>query len=262
MGSSTRLLAFFHRHQPPAAGGQPHGRPDSQERRLPYLPVLHPQVALERCQGAYAQHGHRHAVQLQGLGLVGVGGLPRLHAGPPVCLVHVGLRPVGAEGAQHQPRHHPLPLVEGRQRAHQGDEGVGAGVEQVVVPEGSQGYVLGGVGPEGHAPRLLSLAEPERVVARFHLPYAGLGVVGGELAAHHPVVEAAGHQGHSVHVPGQLQGKGFGDGDGLEQVLDTQQGALTGPRRRHRQQDGAFLCAIVSKQDFLGVQLHGCYSFF
>ena len=139
--------------------------------------------------------------------------------------------------------------------------GFGAGVEQVVVPEDSQGYVLGGVGPEGHAPRLLCLSEPERVVARFHLPDAGLGVVGGELAAHHPVVEAAGHQCHPVHVPGKLQGEGLGDGDGLEQVLDAQQGPLTGPGRRHRQQDGAFLLAIVSKEDFLRVQLHGCFSF-
>ncbi len=31
----------------PAADGQPQGRARSQERRLPYLPVLHPQVALE-----------------------------------------------------------------------------------------------------------------------------------------------------------------------------------------------------------------------
>ena len=96
----------------PAADGQPQGRADSQERRLPYLPVLHPQVSLEGGQRADAEDGHRDAVHLQGLGLERVGGLPRLHAGALVGLVHVALGPVGAEGAQHQAR------------PHQGDEGV------------------------------------------------------------------------------------------------------------------------------------------
>ena len=83
-----------------AADGQPEGHTGPQERRLPYLAVLHPEVALEGGESADAQHGHRHPVHLEGLGLVGVGGFPRLHAGPLVGLVHVGLRPVGAEGAQ------------------------------------------------------------------------------------------------------------------------------------------------------------------
>ena len=240
----------------PAADGQPQGRAGPQERRLPYLPVLHPQVALQGRKRAQAEDGHRHAVHLQGLGLEGVGGLPGLHAGLLVCLVHVGLRPVGAEGAQQQPRHHALPLVEGRERPHEGDEGVGAGVEQVVVPEGSEGEVLGAVRPQGHAPRLLPLARAQGVVVGANLLDAGLGVVGGELAAHHLVVEAAGHQGHAVHVPGQLQGEGFRNGDGLEEVLDAQQGALAGPWRRHRQQDGAFLVFVAAKQDVLRVQLH------
>ena len=85
--------------------------------------------------------------------------------------------------------------------------------------------------------------------------------MGGELAAHHLVVEAAGHQGHAVHVPGQLQGEGLGDGDGLEQVLDAQQGAFPRPGRRHRQQDGVLPVAAVSKEDFLRVQLHGVIPF-
>ena len=126
-----------------ASDGQPQGHSRPEERRLPYLPVLHPQVALEGGQGADAEDGHRHAVHLEGLGLVGVGGLSRLHAGPLVGLFEMGLRPVGAEGAQHQPRHHALPLVEGGERPHQGDDGVGAGVEQVVVPEGPQGTYSG-----------------------------------------------------------------------------------------------------------------------
>ena len=83
-----------------AADPQPQDRAHPQERRLPYLPVLHPQVALEGGQSADAQHGHRHPVHLQGLGLERVGGFPRLHAGLFVGLVHVGLGPVGAEGAQ------------------------------------------------------------------------------------------------------------------------------------------------------------------
>ena len=124
MGSSTRLRAFFQRHHAQPPTDQPQGRDGSQERRLPYLPVLHPQVALEGGQRAYAEDGHCDAVHLEGLGLERVGGLPRLHAGPLVGLVHVALRPVGAEGAQQQARHHALPLVEGRERAHQGDEGV------------------------------------------------------------------------------------------------------------------------------------------
>ena len=108
----------------PAAREQPQGRSRPQERRLPYLAVLHPQVALEGGQRPDAEDGHRDAVHLEGLGLEGVGGLPRLHAGPLVGLVHVGLGPVGSQGAQQQPRHHALPLLEGRERAHQGDEGV------------------------------------------------------------------------------------------------------------------------------------------
>ena len=240
----------------PAADRQPQGRAGPQERRLPYLAVLHPQIALEGGESAHAEDGHRHTVHLQGLGLERVGGLPGLHAGLLVCLVHVGLGPVGTEGAQQQPRHHPLPLVEGRERAHEGDEGVGAGVEQVVVAEGAQGEVLGAVGPQRERPRLLPLARAQGVVLGVNLLDAGLGVVGGELAAHHLVVQAAGHQGHAVHVPGQLQGEGFGDGDGLEQVLDAQQGALPGPRRRHRQQDGTLLFFVAAKQDVLRVQLH------
>ena len=223
------LLAYEQRVLDPAPGLLPavpgeagcahaEGRSRPKERRLPYLPVLHPEVALEGGQGAHAQDGHRHTVHLQGLGLEGVGGLPRLHAGPLVGLFEMGLRPVGAQGAQHQAGHHPLPLVEGRQRAHQGDEGVGAGVQQVVVPEGAQGDVLWGVRPERDGPRLLPVVEPERVVLRVNPLDAGLGVVGRDLAPHHRIVQAAGHQGHAVHVPGKLQGEGLRHGDGLEQV--------------------------------------------
>ena len=172
----------------PTACEQAQGRADAEKRRLPYLPVLHPQVALQGRQRPAAEDGHRHAVQLQGLGLVGVGGLSRLHAGPLVGLFEVGLGPVGSQGAQHQPRHRPLTGPDGRQSAQKGDEGVRAGVEQVVVPEYSQGHVLGAVGPQGHRPRLLSVAHAQGVGLLGHLLDAGLGVVGRQLAAHHPVV--------------------------------------------------------------------------
>ena len=81
-------------------------------------------------------------------------------------LLHVGLRPVGSHRAQHQPRHDALLLAKVGQRAQDGDEGVGAGVEQVVVPEDPERDVLGAVGPERHGPRLLALVDAQGVVLR------------------------------------------------------------------------------------------------
>ena len=43
------------------------------------------------------------------------------------------------------------------ERAEQGEEGVGAGVEEVVVAEDAQGDVLGAAGAQGHRPRLLPI---------------------------------------------------------------------------------------------------------
>ena len=97
------------------------------------------------------------------------------------------------------------------------------------------------------------------VLVHGHLADAGLGVVGGQLAPHHLVVLAAGQQGHAVHIGGQFQGERFGDGDGLEQVLHAQQGALARARRRHRQQDRGTLVAAIAEQDFPDVGIHvGC----
>ena len=136
-----------------------------------------------------------------------------------------------------------------------------AGVQQVVVPEGAQGHVLGSVGLERHPPGLLAVSQAQGVLLRRDFADAGLGVVGGDLAPHHPVVLAAGQQGHAVHVPGDLQGEGFGDGDGLEQVLHAQERALPGPGRRHRQQDGRAPVASIAEQSFLDVEIHkGCLS--
>ena len=239
----------------PASCGQRGGDADAHERRLPGLPGLHPQVAPQGGQGRHSQDGHRHAVGLEGLGLVGVGGVSPLLDGPLVGLLQVGLRPVGSHRAQHQPRHDALPLVETGERAHEGDEGVGAGVEQVVVAEDSERHVLGAVGPERHAPRLLALAQAQGVVPGGNLLYLRLGVAGGDLAPHHLVLEAAGQERHAVRVPCQLQGEGFGDGDGAEHVLDSQQGALPRPGRRHRQQRRGFF-ALVVHQPLQRVHFH------
>ena len=243
---------------PPAPAGDrgAQQRTGGQQRRLEVLAVLHPQVAPESGQRPGPQHGHGCAVQLEGFGLVGVGGLPVLGHRPFVGPGLVGLGPVGTQGPQQQAAQDPLPLLQFRQGAHQGDEGVGARVQQVVVPEGAQGHVLGAVGPQGHAPGPLTLVDEDGVLVHRHLPDTGLGVVGGELAPHHLVVLAAGQQGHAVHVGSQFQGEGFGDGDGLEQVLHPQERALAGARRRHRQQRrGAFpLC--VAEQQFPDVGIH------
>ena len=229
----------------PAAHGQGEGDARSHEHGLPGLPRLHPQVASDDGQGRDAQDGHRHAVGLEGLGLIGVGGVsPVLHR-PLVGLLQVGLRPLGSQGAQHEPRHDALTLVQVGQRAHEGDKGVRAGVEEVVVPEDAERHVLGADGPERHRPRLLVLAQAQGVVLGGDLLYLRLGVAGGDLAAHHLVVEAAGQEGHAVGVPGHLQGEGFGDGDGAEHVLDSQQRAFAGPGRRHRQQRRGPLRIVV-----------------
>ena len=174
-------------------------------------------------------------------------------------LLHVGLGPVGTQGAQQQPRHDPLTLLQGRQSAQQGDEGVRAGVQQVVVPEGAQGRVLGAVGPQRHAPRPLPLFEPQGVLLPGDLADEGLGIVGGDLAPDRLLVETAGHQGHAVHVSRQLQREGLGHRNGAEQVLHSQQGALPDPRRRHRQQHGEILVPVVVQQPVDGVQLHGVF---
>ena len=168
----------------------------------------------------------------------------------------VGLGPLGADGAQQQPRHNALAGTQGGQGADDGDQGVGAGVQQVVVPEGAQGHVVGTAGTQAHRPRLLAVAHHQRVAFRRHLADARLGVVGGHLAAHHPVVLAAGHERHAVAGTGQFQGEGFGDGDGLEQVLHSQQGALSGPGRRHRQQNRGLPALLLAEDDLLQVQFH------
>ena len=243
----------------PTRHGKPQDGTGAQQRRLEKLPVLHPQVAFEGRQRPHAQDGHGDAVQLQGLGLVGVGRVGPLLAGVFESLLLVGLGPVGTQRAQQQAGQDPLAGPQGGQGADDGQQGVGAGVQQVVVPEGAQRHVLRPAGAEGQPQGLLPGVDEDGVVVDGDLPDAGLGVVGGELAAHHLVVVAAGQQIHAVGVAGQLQGEGFGDGDGLEQVLHPQQGALAGAGRRHRQQDRRALVAAVAEQQFPEVGIHvGC----
>ena len=169
----------------------------------------------------------------------------------------MGLGPVGTQGAQQQAGQHPLPGAQGGQGADDGQQGIGAGVQQIVVAKGAQRHVFRAAGTEGQAPGLLAHVDEDGVVVHRHLPDAGLGVVGGELAPHHPVIVAAGQQGHAAGVPGQLQGERFGDGDGLEQVLHAQQGPLAGSGRRHRQEHRGFLRLLLAEQDFLDVDIHG-----
>ena len=97
-----------------AARGEPQGSAGPEERGLPRLAVLHPQVSLQGGDGADAEDGHRHSVHLQGPCLVGVGGVLSLVDGSLVGLLHMVLGPVRAEGAQQQPRHDALIRGAGR----------------------------------------------------------------------------------------------------------------------------------------------------
>ena len=239
----------------PARDDEPEHGTGAQQRRIEKLPVLHPQVAFEGGQRPHAQHGHGDAVQLQGPGLVGVGGVGPLLAGVFESLLLVGLGPVGAQGAQQQAGQHPFAGAQGGEGADDRQQGIGARVQQVVVPEGAQGHVVGAAGAEGQTPGLLAHVDEDGVLVHGYLPDAGLGVMGRELAAYHPVVLAAGQQGHAVGGARQLQGEGFGDGDGLEQVLHSQQGPLAGARRRHRQQHRRFLRLSLAEENVLQVRI-------
>ena len=138
---------------PDAPPGPPRNRQEggdahSQKYGLPHLPGAEPQVASETDQGRDSQDGHGRHVRLVVANLIGVGRVARLGHGALVRLFEVALRPVGAEGVQHQPRHDALVLLQVGQRAEQGDDGVGAGVEEVIVPEGAQRHVVGTARPQ------------------------------------------------------------------------------------------------------------------
>ena len=79
------------------------------------------------------------------------------------------------------------------------------GSSRVVVAEGAQGHVLRAVHLQGDGPGLLVLPQRQGVIVLGNLFDAGLGIVGGDLAAHHLVVLAADHQGYAIAVSGQFQ---------------------------------------------------------
>ena len=242
----------------PARYGQAQDGTGGQQGRLEELPVLDPQVAPEGQQRPRAQDGHGHAVQLQGLGVIGVGGVGPLLARIIESLLLVGLGPVGPQGPQQQAAQDPFPGAQRGQCTNYGQQWVGAGVQQVVVPEGAQGHVLGPAGAERQSPSLFTDVDEDGVLVHGHLPDAGLGIVGGKLLPHHLPVLAAGQQGDAAGVARQLQGEGFGDGDGLEQVLHAQKGPLAGAGRRHRQKHRGTPVEAVSEKGFLDVEIHVC----
>ena len=166
----------------------------------------------------------------------------------------MSLGPVRPERAQQQPRHDALALAQVGERAEQPHQRVRAGVEQVVVAEGAQRHVLGAARAQRDGPRLLALAQQQRVVVRLDLLDARLRVAGGDLAAHDLVALAARKQRHAVGVAGQLERERLGHGDRAEQVLDGEQRALAGARRRHRQQRRRVASAPEQAQ---GVESHG-----
>ena len=155
-GSWTRLRACFQRHQAQPATVMPQQGAGGQQRSLEDLPLLHPQVASECNESDHAQDGHGHPVQLQGLGLVGVGGVGALVAGVLEGPLLVGLGPVGTQGAQQQPGQNALPLPQVGKGADDRQQRVGTGVQQVVVPEGAQGHVLRPAGTRRVRPQACS----------------------------------------------------------------------------------------------------------
>ena len=113
-------------------------------------------------------------------------------------------------------------------------------------------------GPEArerHAPGLFTLRQPQGVVVGGHGRDAGLWVAGGDLAPYHLVVQAAGQKGDAARVPGQFQGEGFGDGDGGQQVLHPQQGALAAAGRRDGQEDRRLL-PVAAQEDAPDADTH------
>ena len=71
---------------------------------------------------------------------------------------------------------------------------------------------------------------------RRDLVDARLGVVGRDLAADDLAVLAAGHEGDAVGVAREFEGERLRHGDGGEEVLDAEERALAGARRRDGQQ--------------------------
>jgi hypothetical protein len=153
----------------------------------------------------------------------------------PLELVLVRDGPLGAQGQQPQSCHQTLAFAQVGEGADEGDEGVRALVQQVVVPVGSQGQVFRAREAQFHGPGPLPVGQAQRVVVRVDFCHLGLGVVHAQLLPGVGVLLAAGQQGHAGSISGDLQGEGIGDGNGAEEVFHAQQGALAGAGRRHPQ---------------------------
>ena len=219
----------------PAHQGRQGRHAQAQEDRLPGLPVPYPEVCLQHRQGQQRQNRHGRCVGAVYPALGGGGGRVGIVSGPGVGLLLIAPGPLRPQGKQPQPGHHPLPLLQVGQGADDGDEGVGAPVQQVVVPEGAHGQVLWSPEQQVHGPRLLPPSQPQGVFFQGDIVHPGLGVVNAQLLADEGALPAPDQQGDPARVPGDLQREGFGDGDGAQQVLHAQHGTL--PRAGRR--DGA-----------------------
>ena len=228
-----------------------------QQDRLPELARLHPLVAAHGAERRHCEHGHGHAIGRVVAALAA--GRRRLRLGRERLLegfLGVPLRPARSQRAHAQLGHDAFALPRGRERPEEGDEGIGAGIEEVVVAVGAEGDVVGTLRAQRQRPRLLPLAQAQGVVHMRHIVDHGLRVVGGELVAHGLLVEAAGHEGDAVGVARQLEGEGFRDGDRTKKILDAEEGALAAARGRHLEEDG-WLGFGPAGEQAEGVESHG-----
>ena len=128
-------------------------------------------------------------------------------------LLEVRPRPVRAERAQPQARHQPLAALQSGERADDGDERVGAGVERVVVLEGAQRQELRAVHAQPPRPGALARLQPQGVLLLCEFGDTGLRVVRLELLARQRALAAAGQHRDAVSVAGDFEREGLRDGN-------------------------------------------------
>ena len=117
-------------------------------------------------------------------------------------------------------------------------QGVGAGVQQIVVAEGAQRHVLRPAGTEGQAPGLFAPVWTKMGSSSTgHLPGCGPGGSGRPAGPAPPrSVQAAGQQGNAVDgCSASSREKGSGTAMDWSRFSHAQHGALAGAGRRHRQ---------------------------
>ncbi|MYJ12058.1 MAG: hypothetical protein F4086_17280 [Gemmatimonadetes bacterium] len=168
----------------------------------------------------------------------------------------VALGPVRSQRTQPQPSHEAFARPGPAQGADQGQERVGARVEQVAVAEGSQRRVRRAGGPERDRPGLFLLTQPQRVRGRLQLLHPGLGVVGRDLSADYVVARAACEQADARGLTGKFERERLGRGDRLEQVLDPEQGALAGARWSHYEQRRPLRPVALDQFEWVESHLH------